>query len=162
MPRRCSICTHGELEAIDTALVDGEPYRNIAAQFGISTSALQRHKRTHIPQSLMKAVVAEELMRADDLLAHVSELRKRALSILEEAEREGDLRSALLAIREARGCIELLAKLVGELKTGTEINVVANNPVWISLRSEILRTLGPFPEAREAVSNALLEAPDAR
>ena len=160
MPRRCTICGHAKREDIDAALVSGDPFRHISAQFGISTTALQRHKKAHIPESLLMAAGAKNVARADDLLAHVSELRKRALSILEEAEREGDLRTALLAIREARSCIELLAKLVGELKTGTEINVVSH-PTWVSLRGEILRSLGPFPEAREAVSNALLEASDA-
>ena len=160
MARRCTICGHTKREDIDVALVSGDPFRHIAAQFDVSTTALQRHKRTHVPQSLMKAAESEELVRADDLLAHVSALQKRALTILEEAENGGDLRTALLAIREARSCIELLAKLVGDLRTGTEINVVAN-PVWVSLRGEILRSLGPFPEAREAVSNALLETPDA-
>ena len=160
MPRKCSICTHGEREAIDLALVSRESYRAVARRFDVSRSAVERHKRTHIPQSLMKAAEAEELVRADDLLAHVSALQKRALTILEEAENGGDLRTALLAIREARSCIELLAKLVGDLRTGTEINVVAN-PIWVSLRGEILRSLGPFPEAREAVSNALLETSDA-
>ena len=91
MARKCTICHHVDREDIDVALVSGDPFRHIAAQFDVSTTALQRHKRTHIPQSLMKAVEAQELVRADDLFAHVSALRKRTLTILEEAENGGDI-----------------------------------------------------------------------
>ena len=44
MPRTCTVCTHLKREAIDQALVSGEPFRHIAAQTGTSTGALQRHE----------------------------------------------------------------------------------------------------------------------
>ena len=157
MARRCTICCHARREDIDVALVNGEPYRDIAGRFNISRSAVERHRRGHLPATLTNAAEAEDVARADDLLAHLSALQKRALTILEEAENGGDLRTALLAIREARSCIDLFAKLIGELKSGTEINVVTN-PVWITIRRDILRSLGPFPEAKEAISRALLES----
>ena len=40
----------------------------------------------------------------------------RAGAILDRAERAGDLRVALMAVREVRGGLELLAKLGGELR----------------------------------------------
>ena len=45
---------------------------------------------------------------ADDLLGQVRALRSKAMSILLAAERQGDLRTALAGIREARACLELL------------------------------------------------------
>jgi hypothetical protein len=37
------------------------------------------------------------------------------MSILDQAEATGDLRVALYAIKEARGCLELVGKVTGEL-----------------------------------------------
>lgn len=115
MPRRCSICTHPEKAAIDTALVAAEPFRHIAARYGTSTGALQRHKKDHLPASLVLAQGAQEVAQADDLLGQVQALQVKALSILAQAEKAGELRTALAAVREARACVELLAKLLVEI-----------------------------------------------
>ena len=45
------------------------------------------------------------------MLKKIVELRERAIAIVDRAESAGDLRTALLGIREAKGCIELLAKM---------------------------------------------------
>src|SRR5215210_127365 len=107
MPRACTICQHPEREAINKALVANEPFRHIAARFGTSTSALQRHKDEHLPAVMVKSEQAKETVLADDLLGMVKHLRDKAIAILETAENAGDLRTALLGIREARACIEL-------------------------------------------------------
>ena len=92
MPRTCSICTHPDREAIDSALVAGEPFRNMAERFGTSTTTLHRHKQSHIPGALVKATEAREVARADSLLDQVRDLQGRALGILTEAETGGDHR----------------------------------------------------------------------
>ena len=113
MARTCTVCTHAERAAIDQALVAGGPYRGIAQHFGASPDAVLRHKADHIPERLAAAKDAADAAAADDLLAQVRELRGHALDIL-AATKEGadrDYRVALGAIREARGCIELSAKV---------------------------------------------------
>jgi hypothetical protein len=42
MPRTCIACSHSEREAIDQALVSGEPLRNIAKRVSLSTAAKSR------------------------------------------------------------------------------------------------------------------------
>jgi hypothetical protein len=49
MPRSCTICTHPQRTAIETALGNGIPLRTIAAQWSVSKTALIRHKR-HLPK----------------------------------------------------------------------------------------------------------------
>jgi hypothetical protein len=44
MPRSCTICTHPQRTAIETALVAGEAFRTMAKRFGTSPPALFRHK----------------------------------------------------------------------------------------------------------------------
>ena len=155
MPRMCTICTHSERDVIDAALLTTEPLRNIAARFGTSATALHRHKAAHLPTRLALAQDAQEAAHGDDLLAQVRTLQGKAMDILAKAEAAGQLNVALQGVREARGCLELLARLLGELQeAGPTFNVLVM-PEWLSLRVAILRSLEPYPDARLAVAAAL-------
>jgi hypothetical protein len=161
MARTCTICTHVSLADINAALIAGQlPLRTIADHWSVSKTALLRHQAEHLPEHLAQAQDAREVAQADDLLAQVRSLQAKALGILATAEQQGDLRTALLAIREARGSLELLAKLLGELDERPQINVLVD-PEWLSLRTVLLEVLRPYGEARAAVATALLklEAP---
>jgi|SRR5215469_362695 len=52
MPRICLACASPEREAIEKALVSGEPLRNIAKRVSISAAALLRHKN-HVAQVIV-------------------------------------------------------------------------------------------------------------
>ncbi len=156
MPRKCTICAHKKRSAIDKALVERPAFRNIAAQFRVSTSALVRHSDDHLPSSLVKAQEATEAAQADALLAQVVDLRDKALGVRGQAEASEDLRTAVSAIREARGCVELLGKLAGQLKDSPTINVILM-PEWRELQTAILKALAPHRDARLAVTAALVE-----
>ncbi len=58
----------------------------------------------------MQATEAQEISRADDLLA-------QARALLLRADRSSDLRTALLAVREARVHVELLSETLRLLTT---------------------------------------------
>jgi transposase-like protein len=156
MPRRCTVCNHLEKHSIDEVLVTGAPYRSVAKRFGLSESAVYRHKSEHLPAHLLKAKDAEEVARASDLLEQVRYLQAHALDILDRAENAGDLRTALAAISQARGNLELLGKLAGELSDSPQVNILVL-PEWTRIRTVLLEALAPHPQARSAVSAALLE-----
>src|SRR5918999_5791955 len=103
MPRSCNVCTHPEREAIDEALVGGVAFPALVAEYRVSKDSLSRHKANHLPAKLVMAQAAEEVAQADTLLDQVRGLQRRALEILDKAEEAGELRTALAAIREARG-----------------------------------------------------------
>jgi DNA polymerase/3'-5' exonuclease PolX len=84
----------------------------------------------------------------------VQGLQGRALTILDKAETAGDLRTALGAIREARGNLELLAKLLGELDERPVVNLNVS-PEWLELRAVIVGALEPHSEALSTVVGAL-------
>jgi hypothetical protein len=157
MPRVCTICSHPKRPAIDAALVSGTPNRSIAAQYHLTEQAVRRHKADHLPAALAQAQAAEEVSAADKLLAEVERLHQLALSILAKAGHAGDLRTALAGIREARGCLELEAKIRGEIASAPTVNVLVS-PDWLRLRAVILLALAPYPEARIALASALVEA----
>jgi hypothetical protein len=154
MPRRCTICAHGNLPEINRALIGRQAFRAIARQYGVSKDALLRHHDDHLPASLVKAKEASEAAQADALLAQVVDLRDKALGVLTKAENSDDLRAAVAAIREARGCVELLGKLAGQLQDAPTVNIVLS-PEWMAIQTNILAALGPHPEARLAVVHAL-------
>jgi hypothetical protein len=60
MPRRCTVCDHPEKHSIDEALVSGAPCRSVAKRFGLSESAVYRHKTEHLPAHLLKVREVEE------------------------------------------------------------------------------------------------------
>jgi hypothetical protein len=152
--RTCTVCTHPDREAIDEALVVGASNRAVASKCDVSEAAVRRHKGNHLPARLVMAEKAAEVAHADDLLAQVRDLQGRALAILDRAEESGEWRTALSAIREARGNLELLAKLLGELDERPVLNLNVS-PEWLELRAVIVGALEPHSEARDAVLNAL-------
>ena len=161
MPRPCSVCAHPERDAIDKALVANAANRRIAAQYAVSEQAIRRHRESHLPQKLTKAEAAAEVAQADDLLREVRALRSKAYALLLKAEAAGDYRTALAGVREARGCLELLAELEGELDRRPVVNLLVV-PEWLTVRRALLAALATYPEARVAVANRLmtLEAGD--
>lgn len=111
MPRACTVCSHPMREHIEEDLIRGAPLRNIAEQYGLSVTALHRHKGSHLPELLLKAREEEEVELAESIYEQVEALRRRTLAILERAEREGDLKTALQAVRELRGILALAYRL---------------------------------------------------
>lgn len=154
MPRVCTVCSHPERETIDAALASGEPNRRIAARFNLAESSVRRHVAEHIATLLAKAEEAEAV-RADDLLGQMLELQVKTLRVLGTLEQSGDHKLWLAGLREARGNIELLAKLTHQLSDRPVVNVLIA-PEWLVVRAALLNALTPYPEARAAVSDRLL------
>ncbi len=88
------------------------------------------------------------------MLDQVRSLQAHALDILERAEKASDLRTALAAISQARGNLELLGKLAGELDERPVVKLYIS-PEWLELRAVIVGALEPHPAARKAVLRAL-------
>ncbi len=157
MGRVCSVCSHEDRAVIDKAITVGQlPYRAAMRRYGVSEQALRRHRATHLPRKLADAEAVSRTVEAVDLLAELEALRARAMSLLLQAERAGEYRTALTGIREARACLELLAEVQGELDRRPTLNILAVSPQWLAVRSEVMRALSPYPEARRAVANGLV------
>ena len=157
MGRQCTVCCHKDVEEINSLLICSDSLRAIARQFGLSKDALARHKESHIPELLAKSTELKaevESIQGNQTLAEVRELKVKALDILADAQGAGDLKTALMGIREARGCLELCLKAEGQIKEGPQVTII-NNPEWVDLRTVIIQALDIYPEAREAVVNEI-------
>ncbi len=89
-------------------------------------TALEHHPRVELINYQMKNVFAGEERRrqekhipADELLRQARALQSETLSLLLRADRATDLRTALLAVREARSTVELLAVTMRQLTADT-------------------------------------------
>ena len=120
MTQTCTICRHEQRTEIEIAIVRRAPYRDIEGRFKVSKSAVARHAEVHLPEALAKSEEARKVADADTVLQQMVHLRDKALGILDRSEEAEDSKTALQAIREARSCVELIAKVTGELDEKSE------------------------------------------
>ena len=133
MPRTCTVCTHPDRPAIDQALVNHRPFRDIARHFGVSKDAALRHHDEHLPAALAKAQEAEDVAHAIDVLGQLKAINAATLAVLADARKRGD----------------------GELDERPTVNVLVA-PEWLAVRATLPEALRPHPEARQAVAARLV------
>ena len=85
-----------------------------------------RHARKHLNRALRPAYSEAELSQAHDLRQKLEGLLAESERLKQKAEKRGDYRTALAAVRELCRLIELVAKLTGELNERPQTNVLVN------------------------------------
>jgi hypothetical protein len=162
-------------------------YRTIAKRFAISESALFRHRQNHLPEVLARglaaapkpvdhqkpvdpaprehdleiasyhqALEAQQESHALDVTKQLKAINAACLEVLRQARTDGKHAILLRAVDRIARQIELQAKLLGQIDERTTVNV-AVLPEWHGLRQVVLDALRPYPEARQAVAEALRE-----
>jgi hypothetical protein len=81
-------------------------------------------------------------------------LQSQTLAILDAPE---DQRTALAAIAQARRNLELIGEVTRELDRAGTINLELTVE-WQEVKAVLVNTLASYPEAQQAVFNALEEA----
>jgi hypothetical protein len=155
MPRVCTICSHDERETIDGLLIADASLRDIAGQYTVSKSAVERHKAEHLPAVMVKSEQAREIAHADHLLAEANRLYRVATGIMDRTQVQNPA-TALRAVQAAGNILALLGELLGELNRQPVLNLHISAE-WIEVRAVLMQALGDFPEARAAVAQALLQ-----
>lgn len=151
------MCIHEKRDEIDGEIVSRQPFREIARRFGVSKDSVSRHALNHVPETLKTASAIAEVVRADALLDRVETLVTEAEGLLTYGKNGQQAKAWEGGLRELRKCLELLARVTGELDERPPVNFIMM-PVWVELRAQILATLEPFPEARKALTDALSNA----
>lgn len=139
MGRPCSVCRLPSAGAINELLATGRSASSVARTFGLSDDAVGRH-RHHAPKQAPEPVPEPGGDPLDEL---VVALRARALAGNPSDTRE--YRLALLAQTAAR-------------QSSAPAHDLATTPEWIRVRTILLDALAPFPGARVAVADALVDA----
>jgi hypothetical protein len=152
---RCTVCNHPRRPEIDAALAAGAPSTRLAALFNLSHDALQRHRASHLPDSLASTPGAEgPTPPPASLLDQVRALQAMTLISIRTAMANGDVRSVFSGVRAARANIELIARLLAQHGDAAAPDL-ARHPEWIALREALAEALAPFPEASSAVASRL-------
>ena len=158
MGRKSKIENNPDRKIIEKRLAGGEEYSGILRDFpDLTWDDLDYYKKNKLDSVLSKSPELKteiEQEQGDNTLAEIKSLQSRTMEILGKAETAGDLKTALLGIREARGCLELIFKAEGRIQEQPQITII-NNPQWVDLRTSILYALDPYPQAKEAVVLAI-------
>jgi hypothetical protein len=157
MGRKSKIESHSDWKIIVKQLASGEEYSNIIQDYPELTWFDFYYANNKLHKIISKSDELKAEIEGDlgnDTLAEVRALKTRAMETLEQAQKAGDLKTALIGIREARGCLETCLKAEGQLKDGSQITII-NNPEWVELRTLIITALDDFPQAKAAVVHTI-------
>ena len=106
MNKRCTVCKHTERPEIDRQLIRGLPYRALAEQYGLSSSALRRHTKhlvTHLDQQRHR----QDQANITALLDRLDLLNARLDRLFNSATDQRALFVALGAVRESLRLVSL-------------------------------------------------------
>jgi hypothetical protein len=116
MDKRCSVCTHPDLQEIDRALIAGESLRSLASRYGLSVSSLSRHIK-HLRRAL--ANVADETRQRHQtaLLDKLDLFESRLERVFHQAQDHHAFHISLGCVREAL-CIFTLRERIRQSPSG--------------------------------------------
>jgi hypothetical protein len=126
--------------------------RDLEAKYGVSKSALQRHRQGCIAEVMAKAAEARDVALVEhggDLLEQLEGLREEGRQILAEARSTNNPAVALRAIGSLGRLLELTGKLEGRLNDSATVNVNVSGSDLDQIRVVILDALGDHPDARK-------------
>jgi hypothetical protein len=106
---RCTVCNHPSRPEIDRDLIDGVPYRTLAATHDLSTSALFRHTR-HLRHQLVLQQHQADQSQAFALLERLELLEVRLDRIFRKAEESRSLHVSLGCLQESIRVLALREK----------------------------------------------------
>jgi hypothetical protein len=110
MDKRCKICTHENLPDIDQALMDGAPFRDLAAQYGVSISSLSRHTK-HLRRALAHGADEAEQRHHTQLQDKLDLYEHRLEHIFHKAQESNTLHISLGCVQEALKIFTLRERL---------------------------------------------------
>ena len=166
---QCTVCRHRERAGIDLALARGMSACAVARRYRLGHDSVYRHVRNgHLPAQLRAQLLAGPDLAIDlnklretesqSLLANLVSLRHRLFASLDSAEEVGDGLMLARIAGQLHHNLEITGKLLGDLGVGsTSITNVLIQPAYVEMRFELVRALGPYPEARQAAAKVLHE-----
>ena len=173
--QQCTVCRHADRASIELSLSNKVPIRVIGKRYGVHHDAVYRHGKVHMSSELHAQLMTRGRMNPTDLanlretesegvLQQLVTVRARLYTQMDIAEQLNDYKAAAAIGDRIIKSLEVVARLLGDLKTGT-VNVTNNMlvmPEFHALRTTILQALRQHPTARADVIAALqlFQSPD--
>jgi hypothetical protein len=165
--RHNSIAKHEARAQIERDLAIGIPLRRLAKKYGVSKDALCRHRK-RLPPQLKAAMLAQSLRpevdldklrttESEGLLATLAAQRARLLLWQDNAAAAEQFSVAAQLAAQIHNNLALVGRYLDELSTHhtvTSVSVLVSAE-YLELRTSLLRSLQPYPDARRAVAAAL-------
>jgi len=161
MTRICTICDDPKHDEIDRRCRLEKDIAKIAKEFSLSYPALYRHiSANHHIREVTTIPTTAELATSEEILKEIKEHHTEAKGLLLAAKNSGDLKTALLGIDKALKCLELMAKIQGQINEQPQLNVnltnIYNSPEWSKVGEALADALADYPELRRSVAGRLL------
>jgi hypothetical protein len=173
MAKTPEIATHPDRAAIEIGLANNVAMRILGKRYGLTQSQLCRYRSDHMPDDLIMRLRVrghrsdEELAairetESKNLLDHFAFKRGRLYAVADRAGRIGDDAGETRALEAAGRMSERIGKLLGDMGAHITINNTQVNlyqsPEWHAIRTELVRALRPYPQAWDAVTQAIERA----
>lgn len=154
----CPICRHVERSLIDHAIAEGRPDSYLTNHFAADSDSVRWHKENCLGIGYGAAARDGEINGGADSSREYHEqlrgLRETALRIAADAAvHEKHWRTALAAMNSVSRLVLQEAKLRDRKRPAQPR--LADSDEWQTLKTRILAVLGRFPEARQALMEAL-------
>jgi hypothetical protein len=140
----CTVCSHADRAAIDASRGD---IRRVAARFGVTKSALGRHRK-HAPKPVAKS----------DTVPPPTTEREALLDALAKAK-HGLTRVETEDMPRMLNAMSSISKRLAQLDAERDLSLedIAKAPAWRDLLAKLDVALRPYPEACRAMAKALTE-----
>jgi hypothetical protein len=149
----CKVCRHPERVQIERERAKGVSLRKIAVQFHLSTDSVERHhKRGHAPADT--TADPQTRKRFDSVLQALRDEWELQMGLAADARAGKQFSAASSASDRARRAREKIDAMTAQPVNGKHGEAMA---FYSSLQRTLIAALEPFPDARRAVSAALVE-----
>lgn len=131
----CTICNHKEKEKLNVGLINGTPTRELEKVFGVSKSAVSRHKTACLPLIVAAALQTnvnedgEDGPEPETVRGRAEEMCGKGRVAILQALKRKDYKTAFAGMREHRGYMETIGKVTGELNPAA--GHAAQQPMFI-------------------------------
>ncbi|MGV8125847.1 MAG: hypothetical protein ACP5PV_01375 [Methanothrix sp.] len=163
MPKSCTICEDPRRDEFDRRARIEDNIAKIAQDFALSYDAFYRHvKANHHIREVTAKPTASELTTSEEIYKEIVIWHKEARDLQQKAKSDGDIKTALLGLEKALKCLELMAKINGQIQEqNININLqqvsIYQSPEWSKVGAALADLLSPYPELRREVAGRLLE-----
>jgi hypothetical protein len=157
--RSCTTCQHIKRSEIDCRLAAGEPAAQVARDYELSASSLQRHRANCLKLTSSNAIKKEAargtaavalLPSKENLSSDYAALQVRIDEIVTQAQQQGTLHVAISGLNSIRQTLDSLARLAGHLQpAGTQVNVAVQTNVNVGAEQFAERLIQKFDHQPE-------------
>ena len=156
LPKQCIFCNHADRASLEGALLKHEITQQQAADIlKVGQASISKHMRNHVRKAVAEAISQDmELENGLNVTSQLIEINRVAREILSEARAKGDNYMALAAIARVEKQLELQAKLLGDIATGINIQII-QSPQFVEFKTLILDILNDYPDVKSQVVDNL-------